>query len=335
MADNRGIRAEWNGENPARIGLNGVFVMTSPVGSARFLPAAGTLIRMVAMVCVAAFLASLAGCVSMDQYKKVELAWKESQDRLAGADHDLQEARDKMAVMAKQIDELNNLLKTGDSGVKALKDERDLLQAKLNELQKKYDDLLKLSGSPVLPVAINAALRDLAAQYPDYMTFDERTGMIRMKSDLTFDAGSPDVKPAAKQVLGLLAQILNKPEIERHEIEVVGHTDDIPIRAGGPTAQRNPDNWTLSTNRAWSVLAVLREAGLRADRGMASGWGEQRPVAANASGNRGNVLNRRVEIFVRPTQVPDGITVSTPGAGGVRPAPRSPAANPTGVPMPR
>jgi chemotaxis protein MotB len=310
--------------------------MTCPVGSGRFVPAARTMIRMVVMVCVAAFLASLAGCVSMDQYKKVELAWKESQDKLAGADHDLQEARDKMAVMAKQIDELNNLLRTGDSGVKALKDERDLLQAKLNELQKKYDDLLKLSSTPVLPVAINAALRDLAAQYPDYLEFDERTGMIRMKSDLTFDAGSTDVKPAAKQVLGLLAQILNKPEIARHEIEVVGHTDDIPIRAGGPLAQRNPDNWTLSTNRAWSVLSVLREAGVKADRGMAAGWGEQRPVAANAAGNRGNVLNRRVEIFIRPTQVPEGITVSTPG-GAVRPAPRTaaPTGGSSGVPMPR
>jgi chemotaxis protein MotB len=311
--------------------------MTSPVGSARFLPAAGTMIRMVAMVCVAAFLASLAGCVSMDQYKSLQVAYDESQTRLAGADNDLQKQRDQIAVMSKQIDELNNLLKTGDSGVKALKDERDLLQAKLNELQKKYDDLLKLSSTPVLPVAINAALRDLAAQYPDYLEFDERKGMIRMKSDLTFDAGSTDVKPAAKQVLGLLAQILNKPEIERHEIEVVGHTDDIPIRAGGPLSQRNPDNWTLSTNRAWSVLAVLREAGVKSDRGVACGWGDQRPVAANAAGNRGNVLNRRVEIFVRPTQVPEGITVSTPGAGGVRPAPRSgtPAGSPTGVPMPR
>jgi chemotaxis protein MotB len=308
--------------------------MTFPIGSGRFLPAAGTMIRMVAMVCVAAFLASLAGCVSMDQYKKVELAWKESQDRLAGADNDLQKARDQIAIMTKQIDELRGLLDTSGNGVKALRDERDLLQARLNELQKKYDDLLKLSSTPVLPVAINTALRELAAQYPDYLEFDERLGMVRMKSDLTFDAGSTDVKPAAKQVLGLLAQILNKSEIERHEIEVIGHTDDIPIRAGGPLSQRNPDNWTLSTNRAWSVLTVLRDGGVKADRGMACGWGDQRPVAANAPGQAGNVRNRRVEIFIRATQVPEGITVSTPG-GAMRPAPRSGTPASGGVPIPR
>jgi chemotaxis protein MotB len=309
--------------------------MTRTVGSARFLPSAGTMIRTVAMVCVAAFFTSLAGCVSMDQYKRLQTAFDESQTRLAGADNDLQNARNQIAIMTKQIDELNGLLNKTDSGVKALKDERDLLQAKLTDLQKKYDDLLKLSSTPVLPVAINAALRELAAQYPDYLEFDERLGMIRMKSDVTFDLGSTDVKPAAKQVLGLLAQILNKPEIARQEIEVVGHTDDKPIRAGGPMSQRNPDNWTLSTNRAWSVLSVLREAGIKSDRGMGCGWGDQRPVAPNAPGLGGNQANRRVEIFIRPTQVPEGIRVSTPG-GTVRPVPRpvTPTTSSGGVPLP-
>ena len=321
--------------------------MTGIVGSARLAFSAGTMIRMVAMVCVAAFLAVMTGCVSMDQYDATKLALGESQERLANADKDLQKARDQMEVMKKQIAELNDLLGKSDTGVAALKADRDKWQAQYNELKKQFDDLAKLSSMPALPVAINAALRDLAAQYPEYLDFDERLGMIRMKSDLTFDAGSTDVSAKGREVLGLLAQILNKPEIERQEIEVVGHTDDIPIRGGGPLAQRNPDNWTLSTNRAWSVLNVLRGAGVRSDRGMASGWGEQRPVAANAPGQGGNKLNRRVEVFIRPTTVPTGITVSTPGAGGAarptttrpatRPATRAaaPVSTPSGVPIPR
>ena len=305
------------------------------------------MIRTVAMVCVAAFLATMTGCVSLQQYDATKLALDESQVRLATADKDLQQARDQMEVMKKQIAELNDLLGKSDTGVAALKADRDKWQAQYNELKKQFDDLAKLSSLPALPVAINAALRDLAAQYPEYLDFDERLGMIRMKSDLTFDAGSTDVSAKGREVLGLLAQILNKPEIERQEIEVVGHTDDIPIRGGGPLAQRNPDNWTLSTNRAWSVLNVLRGAGVRSDRGMASGWGEQRPVAANAPGQGGNKLNRRVEVFIRPTTVPTGITVSTPGAGGAarptttrpatRPATRAaaPVSTPSGVPIPR
>ena len=48
----------------------------------------------------------------------------------------------------------------------------------------------------------------------------------------------------------------------------------------------SPDNWTLSTNRAWSVLDVLRGAGVNKNRGEASGWGDQRPVAPNLPGSR-------------------------------------------------
>ena len=54
-------------------------------------------------------------------------------------------------------------------------------------------------------------MRELAAKYPDYLEFDERLGMLRMKSDVTFDVGSTEVKPEAKKVLALVAEILDKP----------------------------------------------------------------------------------------------------------------------------
>jgi chemotaxis protein MotB len=153
------------------------------------------------------------------------------------------------------------------------------------------------------------------------------------------------VRPAAKAALAKLAQILNDAQIVNNEIQVVGHTDDIPIRAGGPMATRNPDNWTLSTNRAWSVLDVLHTNGLKDNRGMAAGWGEQRPIADNAPGKRGNEKNRRVDIYIRPTTVPEGLVVSTPGAAvtprpttprttATRPA-ATPTVSPSGVPLPR
>ena len=87
------------------------------------------MIRTVAMVCVAAFLAVMTGCVSMDQYDATKLALGESQERLANADKDLQKARDQMEVMKKQIAELNDLLGKSDTGVAALKADRDKWQA--------------------------------------------------------------------------------------------------------------------------------------------------------------------------------------------------------------
>jgi flagellar motor protein MotB len=316
--------------------------MTSPIGLDRNRISAGTLVRLVAMVCVAVFLAGLAGCVSADEHKRLQTAFDESQTQLAKAERDLSDAQKQIATLNAKIAELNGLLEMKAGGTAALVKERDLLQTQLAELQKKYDDLLKLSSTPVLPVGINNMLRDLAAQYPDLLEFDEKLGMIRMKSEFTFDAGSTDLKPEAKRALALLAQILNNPAIARNEIQVVGHTDDIPIRAGGPVAARNPDNGALSTNRAWSVLSELRTDGVSQDRGMAGGWGDQRPIAPNGPNRTGNVKNRRVDIFIRATTVPEGIVVSTPGAGvparpATRPAtrPAAPATGAGGVPLPR
>jgi chemotaxis protein MotB len=276
-----------------------------------------------AFLALVVLFASLTGCVSADEHKRLQTAFEQSQEQLATAQNDLRTARARITELEGKVAELNRLLDTSSNGVGAILKERDMLQAQLADLQAKYNDLLKTAGSPALPQPVVSALRDLAAQYPDLLEFDERLGMVRLKSDLTFDLGSTEVRPQAKAALARVAQILNMPEIANHEVQVVGHTDDVPIRAGGPTAARNPDNWTLSTNRAWAVLAVLRAGGMKDDRGMASGWGDQRPIAPNAAGKRGNEKNRRVDIYIRPTTVPEGIVVSTPGAPA--PAPRTPA----------
>jgi chemotaxis protein MotB len=285
-------------------------------------------------------LSGLTGCAT-DENKRLTTALEQARQQLAEAEDDRRNALAKIAELEAKIAELNRLIDANSGGVGALRRERDLLAQQLADLQKRYDDLVRLGASqPALPPDVNNALRDLAAQYPDLLEFDERLGMIRFKSDLTFDPGSTEVKPRAREALAAFARILNNPEIAHNEVQVVGHTDDIPIRAGGPTAARNPDNWTLSTNRAWSVLAVLRQNGLSEQRGMAGGWGEQRPVAANAPGNRGNERNRRVDIYIRPTTVPEGIVVSTPGARPAAPAaarpatPRTPAAPRTGTARP-
>ncbi len=63
--------------------------------------------------------------------------------------------------------------------------------------------------------------------------------MVRFKSDLTFDLGSTEVKPRAKEALGKFASILNMPEIAQQEIQVVGHTDDVPDSPNGDDADES------------------------------------------------------------------------------------------------
>lgn len=268
------------------------------------------------------------GCVSADEHKRLQAAFDQARAQLAESEADLARARARIAELEARIAQLEK----GNGALAALMKERDLLAERLAKLEADYKKLLETAGQqPVLPETVNDLLRKLAEQYPDLLEFDERLGMVRFKSDLTFDLGSTEVKPRAKEALARFAAILNNDLIKRNEIVVVGHTDDVPIRLSA-TNTMNPSNFHLSTNRAHAVLKVLRDAGVNQDRGQAAGWGEQRPIAPNAAGQRGNEKNRRVDIYIKATTVPEGIVVSTPGAA--RPttprAPRTPTTRPAG-----
>ena len=293
--------------------------------------------RILGMLTVGLLLAGTTGCVSMDEHKRLQTAFDQSRAQLAEAENDLNAARARNTELEAKVAELNRLVGLG--GNDALRRERDLLAQQLSDLQKKYGDLLALNANtPNLPESINDAIRKLADQYPDLLEFDERLGMVRFKSDLTFDLGSTEVKPRAKEALAKFAAILNNSEIAQQEIQVVGHTDDVPIRMSN-TMRMNPNNWILSTNRAWAVGAVLHSDGVAESRVEAAGWGDQRPIAENAPGHRGNEKNRRVDIYIRPTKVPEGITISTPGAPAPathtpRASKKTPKAAPTTAPAP-
>jgi len=284
---------------------------------------------MLVLVVLGSFLIGATGCVSTSQYKELQTAFDQARAQLAEAENDSNRKSARIKALEDQIAEMKRLIDAGAGA--AIKAERDLLAKQLAELQKKFDELMAAAANPAqLPTAISDALRKLVEQYPEMLEFDERQGLVRFKSDLTFALGSTEVAPRAKEALAKFAHILNNALIAKKEITVMGHTDDVPIRRAG-TMQVNPTNWVLSTNRAWSVTDVLHKNGVAVDRVNAAGWGDQRPIAPNAAGKRGNEKNRRVDIYIRPTEVPEGITVSTPGATA-RPAAR-PATPRTPVPV--
>ena len=72
------------------------------------------------------------------------------------------------------------------------------------------------------------------------------------------------------------------------KIEISGHTDNV----GKPS-----DNLTLSNNRAKSVVNYLITKGISAQRLVAKGYGETKPVADNKT-EEGRAKNRRTELKV-------------------------------------
>lgn len=107
---------------------------------------------------------------------------------------------------------------------------------------------------------------------------------LSVPSDLSFDVGSAELKPALRPVLEQFAQGLGATAAVR----IVGHTDST-----GSAAINDP----LSVHRAQSVRDFLVTRGVPAQRMSVEGRGAREPIADNAT-EAGRARNRRVEIFL-------------------------------------
>ena len=117
------------------------------------------------------------------------------------------------------------------------------------------------------------------------------------QSEVLFDQGQASIgQGGEEQLLKLavtLAEIATKiPEDINWVLQVEGHTDDVPIRAG-----RFADNWDLSTERALSVVRFLTQKGVPASRLAAAGYGEFHPLDLDDT-TEARRRNRRIEMKI-------------------------------------
>ncbi len=113
---------------------------------------------------------------------------------------------------------------------------------------------------------------------------------FRISAPFLFPSGGADLQMDRTGVLAKLATLFRKFP---YEIEVEGHTDSIPI-----STSRYPSNWDLSAGRAVAVARYFQGLEVPPDRISATGFGEFRPIADNATAE-GRSRNRRVEIFLK------------------------------------
>jgi len=203
-----------------------------------------------------------------------------------------------------QLDQLKRRLTAAEqSGGVEVDSLRQRIAALEEDLAKK-EELIKsmrehLMGVSALPVELDTALEDFAASN-DMVEYDSSRGLVKFKSDLLFERGSDTVTATAAGAVRTLCGILNTDTAKKFDIIVAGHTDD--MRISRPTTRAaHPTNRHLSSHRAISVVRVLDGCGLEGKRMSTRGFGEFRPVAPNAPGNKGNPKNRRVEIYIVPS----------------------------------
>ena len=114
---------------------------------------------------------------------------------------------------------------------------------------------------------------------------------LNLSQEVLFSSGSAEVNAGGRVVLTKVAErVRGLP----HEVEVQGHTDDVPIHS-----ERYPTNWELAGARASRVVRFLEEQGVAPDRLCAISHGEYAPVAPNDS-DAGRAKNRRIEITLKP-----------------------------------
>ena len=245
------------------------------------------------VICSVFFLFAVSGCVSKAEYDKCMRRNQIQLDQIAK----LEEAQEAERLRA---DRIQNELNLAQQEKPFWKQQLDILKADLKAKQAIIDQLSAEIGKSPLPPILNTALSDWARQVgPDVVEYDEKTGIVRFKSDLLFEKGSDTVALDIQPKIESLAQILNSPAAQDFDVLIVGHTDDIPIKKPD-TLIKHPSNWHLSAHRAISVERILAAAGMMENRLSVMGMGQFRPIAPNAPGQKGNPSNRRVEIYIVP-----------------------------------
>lgn len=280
------------------------------------------------------------GCVSQGSHDDLLTINRQLEERNTVLEQDIaslrlanRQANDAIAVLESRIARLAALearYAEDQNQIALLKNTIDDLEKQLATLGRGAEKIVVVEGA--LPPEVSDALRDLAAANPDLMVYDPDRGMIRLRSDLTFGLGSDVVSDSAKTALSRLAGVLNRGAAGRFDIQVVGHTDAVPVKSARGK-QLYTDNLGLSSNRGDAVARVLIANGVTAGRVMSGGRGATQPIQANNAKGQSKA-NRRVEIFLvkasnapAPAPAPaDGTT--TGGSGGVTegvPAPVDPA----------
>jgi flagellar motor protein MotB len=198
--------------------------------------------------------------------------------------------------LKRQLDSANSI---GGVEVEALRQKIAALEKEITDKENMINSMRdKLMGVSPLPVELNSALEDLA-RGSDMIEYDASRGLVKFKSDLLFEKGSDDVTATAAGSVKALCGILNTETAKQFHIIVAGHTDDVPIQKP-QTLVEHPTNRHLSSHRAIAVVEVMEKSGIESTRLSTRGFGEYRPVEANAAAKKGNPKNRRVEIYIVP-----------------------------------
>lgn len=236
---------------------------------------------------------AFSSCVSSKKYKTAQEESQKLQTELSACDNNLKNANDKIADLNNQVSNLTS--QNAQLSVDAAK--YQALQAAAEKREARINAALAEQGTSMKELQ-ERLVTGLSQLIDSGMEVSYREGLLHVSlpEKMLFPVGSASLSKASKNALSPLASILN--EYPKVQIYVIGHTDAQKIHNA-----RFEDNWTLSTERANSIVRVLRDKySVDPTRLLAAGRGKYMPVASNDS-KEGRALNRRIEIVLNPNLI--------------------------------
>jgi chemotaxis protein MotB len=230
---------------------------------------------------------------------------------LAASRTENEQLQARITALEAQNSELGERLRALGQEVSGLESERGSLRSSLEETQRALEELRARERAQQARLA---TFREMLGRFRSMIDSGRlrvrivrNRMLIELSDNILFDSGDDALKAEGREALTQIAEILRT--IEGREFQVIGHTDNIPIRS-----RRFASNWELSAARAVNVARFLIEQQMPADRISAAGYADTQPVASN-SAPEGRAQNRRIEIVLMPNldELPDLSSLSDDG----------------------
>ena len=259
----------------------------------------------VKMLCLVITMLVFTGCVSRKQYEALNENYKTAITNLGERQREIQDLKSQNSGLTSE----NGLLKDQNNALKSSLDaclsnqgkssvNIDKLVGEINSSNKYIKQLISTNArNDSLNLALSNKLKrslDNAADQDVQVKVLKGVVMISLSDKMLYRTGDYNVLPAAKAVLGKVANVIN--DYDTYSVLIEGNTDNVPLNA----ASVPRDNWDLSALRGTAIARTLQnEFGVNPSRITAGGRSEYNPKTTNASVS-GRAENRRTEIIIMP-----------------------------------
>lgn len=248
---------------------------------------------------------TLTSCVSKKQFDALNLNYNQCITNIGERQREIQDLKATNSGLSSE----NNLLRDQNNALKTSLDaclansgkgsaNIDKLISEINSSNKYIKQLISTnSKNDSLNLALSNKLKrslDDVADKDVQVKVLKGVVMISLSDQMLYKTGDYNVLPAAQDVLGKVAQVIN--DYDTYSVLIEGNTDNVPLNS----ANLPKDNWDLSALRATSMAKILQtKFGVNPARITAGGRSEYNPKTTNASVS-GRAENRRTEIIIMP-----------------------------------